>query len=119
MQLLYRVVDKNSYESALKSGLVPRCNSDERSNLVHLNTKNDVELVASTYFEKQEVPVVLEINSESFVEQISWHEPTANKPWLEVRAKIKNINMNHVTAIYELSHIESSDLIKFKIGNRI
>lgn len=114
MQSLYRVVDKNTYETALSSGLVPRCNSDQRSDLVHLNTKDDVELVASTYFEEHEFPLVLEVNPSSFAEKISWHEPSNLKPWKEARAKIQNIHMSDVKATHELKFIGNGNKIKFK-----
>ena len=76
MESLYRVVNKTDYEKALETGFVPRCNSDERANLVHLNIKQSVEIVASTYFDVSEFPVVLEVNPSSFSQAISWHEPT-------------------------------------------
>lgn len=115
MQHLYRVVDKSTYETALSSGLVPRCNSDKRSDLVHLNTKDDVELVAGTYFEEHEFPLVLEVNPSSFIDKISWHEPSHLKPWTEARAKIPNIRMCDVVATHKLNFVGSNKQSKFRI----
>ena len=119
MESLYRVVNKTDYEKALETGFVPRCNSDERANLVHLNIKQSVEIVASTYFDVSEFPVVLEVNPSSFPQAISWHEPTKAKPWKEARAAIQNIAMQSVCAVYELAYIEHGKDVKFKLGKRI
>lgn len=62
---LYRVVDRESWQAAQLTGRVPRCNSDNRADHVHLDLMGSIEVVAGAYFDPSESPLVLEIDVES------------------------------------------------------
>ena len=102
MKTLYRVIDADSWAEALEKGVVPRCQSDERANQVHLNTEESVEAVADLYFVQAEKPVALEIDPTGFSSAIYWLEPTDLKPWPQPCARISNIPLVSVVAIHGL-----------------
>ena len=101
---LYRVVDQESWQAAQLSGKVPRCNSDKRADHVHLNLLESVEAVAAAYFEPIEIPLVLEIDTDSLGCEIVWHEATEHKPWKQPCAKIDSIPLKSVTRVVTLEH---------------
>ena len=99
---LYRVVDRASWRTTQLSGFVPRCNSDQRENHVHLNLRESVERVAAAYFEPCEEPLVLEVDAESLGCEITWQEPSDQKPWKQACAQIKNIPLESVMRVFGL-----------------
>ena len=102
MKSLYRVIDADSWAEALKKGVVPRCQSDERADRVHLNTEESVEAVANLYFVQAEKPIALEIDPTEFSSAIYWLEPSEQKPWPQPCARISNIPLGSVVAIHGL-----------------
>lgn len=89
--ILYRVISEEEWVQTKRNRKVPRCKSDERDNCVHLTKYEDVIVVANKYFESEEQPVVLEVDVSDFQDQITWMEPTIEKPWHQPNAAISNI----------------------------
>ena len=75
---VYRVMNREDWETTLSTGLVPRCGSDERDGYVHLSTAATVIETANLYFESAEEPVVAEISSAGLGTALRW-EPVASR----------------------------------------
>jgi uncharacterized protein (DUF952 family) len=108
MSILYRILDKISWEQAQAEGKVPRCSSDERAGHVHLNTREHVETVAKAFFEPNEEPIVLEVDTSSFARNVVWYPPTDEKPWDQPCAKIDAIPLDAVLRTHGLKSIETN-----------
>ena len=115
MKKLYRVVEKEAWTEAKKTGKVPRCNADQKADHVHLNTREWVEYVAGVFFEPFEEPVVLEVDTSDFEKSIKWYPSTDEKPWEQPCAKIDNISLNAVVKKYDLEHSPSDGKNQYKL----
>lgn len=111
---LYRIISKDEWIQSQKEGKVPRCNSDKRADLVHLNIFEDIKTVANKYFEHSENPVVIEMNVTSELEKkLTWEDPTSEKEWKQANLKVENIEMKNVERFSFLELVEGG---KFDIG---
>ena len=101
--MLYRIISMEEWIKSKEEGKVPRCKSDERENCIHLTKYEDIVLVTNKYFIKEEKPVVIEIDSEIFKEQITWVSPTAEKPWHQPNLHLENIPYNIISRFCRLN----------------
>lgn len=106
MDHLYRVVPASHWDQALRSGSVPRCAADTRLDRVHLNKREDVELVANLWFTPEEQPVVLEVEVASLADHIRWEAresapdgvwPNLYMPAIPARNVVRVIGLEHLT----------------------
>ncbi|MGY1426533.1 hypothetical protein [Lysobacter sp. A289] len=116
MDNLFRVISAAELAVATTSGLVPRCPSDERSNCVHLNHRNDVETVANLYFTPDEAPVALEIRRSDIEEGLSFAPATEAKPFGQATLARPNILLEWVVAVHPLHAVQSKSAPTFKFA---
>ena len=114
MDNLFRVVSAADLASAIASGFVPRCPSDERNNCVHLNVRCDVETVASLYFTLEEAPVALEIRRSDIEDDLTFAPSVAGKPFSQVTLARPNVLLSSVVALHPLKVVVSDNLPTFK-----
>ncbi|QOW22180.1 DUF952 domain-containing protein [Novilysobacter avium] len=114
MENLFRVVSATELSTAIESGLVPRCPSDERSNCVHLNLRRDVETVANLYFTADEAPVALEIRRADIQEGLAFAPPTEGKPFHQATLPRPNVLFASVVAVHPLAVVQSNGASTFK-----
>ncbi len=112
---LYRIISEEEWLQTIRDKKVPRCNSDKRDDCVHLTKYEDLALVASKYFVKEEKPMVLEINTMGFEEKITWADPTQEKPWYQPNANIDHIDWKHIKSISYVIPITGKEN-EFSIG---
>lgn len=115
MDNLFRVVSAAELALATASGVVPRCPSDERSNCVHLNHRNDVETVANLYFTPDEAPVALEVRR-SDIRDVSFAPATEAKPFGQVTLVRPNILLEWVVAVHPLHVVQCKGAPAFKFA---
>lgn len=116
MENLFRVVSAADLASAIASGFVPRCPSDQRSNCVHLNIRCDVETVANLYFTPAEGPVALEIRRSDIEEDLTFAPSVAGKPFSQVTLARPNVLLAWVVAVHPLNVVASNNLPTFKFA---
>lgn len=114
MESLFRVVSAADLASAIASGFVPRCPSDERSNCVHLNIRCDVETVASMYFTPDEAPVALEIRRSDIEDDLTFAPSVAGKPFSQITLARPNVLLSSVVAVHPLIVVVSNNSPTFK-----
>ncbi len=101
--MLYRIISNEEWITSQEEGKVPRCKSDEREDCIHLTKYEDIVLVTNKYFIKEEKPVVIEIDAEIFKEQITWVNPTTEKPWHQPNLYLENIPCNIISKFCHLN----------------
>lgn len=111
---LFRVIPQTDLDTAVLSGVVPRCASDERSGYVHLNMQQDVEAVANAYFSAGELPVALEIRRSDIQEHLVLGSLDPGKPWRQVSLHQPNILMASVVAVHRLQVVHSGTEASFR-----
>jgi uncharacterized protein (DUF952 family) len=111
--ILYRIISEQEWFKAKAEGKVPRCNSDNRDNCVHLTKFEDIKQVSAAYFSKDEKPVVIEIDTEDFEEDIYWESANIKKPWDQPNLKIDNIRLKHVK---RFCYLKPLGINEFEIG---
>ena len=116
MENLFRVVTATELATAIASGLVPRCPSDERSNCVHLNLQGDVETVVNLYFTPDEAPVALEIRRADIEQDLAFAPPTQAKPFRQVTLSRPNILFSSVVAVHPLDVVQSNNVPVFRLA---
>ena len=114
MENLFRVVSAAELAIAIASGVIPRCPSDERSNCVHLNLREDVATVANLYFTPDEAPVVLEILRTDIEEDLAFAPPTEDKPFHQATLARPNVLFSSVVAVHPLDTVEFKGVLGFK-----
>ena len=116
MENLFRVVSAADLASAIASGCVPRCPSDERSNCVHLNSRCDVETVANLYFTPDEAPVALEIRRSDIDGDLAFPPSEPGKPFSQVTLARPNVLFSSVVAVHPLKVVVSNSSPTFKFA---
>lgn len=116
MSNLFRVISAAELTTALASGLVPRCASDERAGYVQLNSRADVETAADLYFSPEEAPVALEIRLSDVENMLSFVPPSQGKPFHQARLDCPNILVSWIVAVHPLQAVESSTGTHFKLN---
>ncbi|MBJ7575453.1 DUF952 domain-containing protein [Luteimonas sp. MC1828] len=116
MENLFRIVSAAELTTAARSGLVPRCPSDERSNCVHLNRKEDVETVANLYFTPEEAPVALEIRSADIAEDLTFLPATEGKPFQQANLARQYVSFSSVVAVHPLHVVQLNGAPVLKFG---
>lgn len=116
MENLFRVVSASELATAIASGLVPRCPSDERADRVHLNFRQDVETVANLYFTPEEAPVALEIRRTDIEEGLAFGPPTQGKPFQQATLARQNVLFASVVAVHPLAVVQSNGVPTFKFA---
>lgn len=111
---LFRVVSAADLRRSQASGLVPRCPSDERSDCIHLNVREDVEAVAAAYFSPAEKPVALEIRRADIDDHLTLGDTVAGKPWQQLLLYQSNILFSTVVAVHNLEVVETRAGHEFK-----
>ena len=113
---LFRIVSAADLASAIASGCVPRCPSDERSNCVYLNTRCDVETVANLYFTPDEAPVALEIRRSDIDGDLAFPPSAAGKPFSQVTLARPTVLFSSVVAVHPLNVAISNSLPTFRFA---
>lgn len=103
MATLFRVLTAATWKEARSTGIVPRCGNDQKDDGVNLNLAEAVQYTANKYFTVDEEPVLLEVDTSSFTEQIEWREPLANEPWQRPLARIKGLPIDSVISVTPIS----------------
>ncbi len=116
MSNLFRVVSTDDLRRSEASGRVPRCPSDERSDCIHLNFREDVEAVATAYFSPEENPVALEIRRRDIDGQLTLGDAVPGKPWRQVLLHQPNILFSTVVAVYNLEVVQTGSGHEFRLG---
>lgn len=116
MENLFRVVSAADLASAIASGRVPRCPSDERNNRVHLNSRCDVETVANLYFTADEAPVALEIRRSDIEEDLAFATSAPGKAFSQITLARPNLLLSSVVAIHPLKVVVSNSLPTFEFA---
>lgn len=114
MENVFRVVSAADLASAVATGRVPRCPSDERSNCVHLNHRCDVETVANLYFTPDEAPVVLELRRSDLEGDLAVAPSVAGKPFAQVTLARPNVMLASVVAVHPLNVVVANGLPAFE-----
>lgn len=70
--LIYRLVTSVDWEKAQGLGHVPRSEADKRSGFVHLSVEDQVLESANRYFNVEQSPIVLEIDSSNLGDDLKW-----------------------------------------------
>ncbi|NIC08071.1 DUF952 domain-containing protein [Billgrantia bachuensis] len=99
MKILFRVLTAATWREAQSAGVVPRCGNDKKDDGVNLNVPEAVHYTANKYFTVDEEPVLLEVDTSSFAEQIEWREPLANEPWQRPLARIEGLPTDSVISV--------------------
>jgi uncharacterized protein (DUF952 family) len=113
---LFRVVSAEDLRRAQASGRVPRCPSDDRSNCIHLNFREDVEAVAAAYFSPEEKPVALEIRRVDIAGQLTLGDAVASKPWQQHLLHQPSILFSTVVAVHHLEVVQTGSGHEFRLG---
>ncbi len=116
---LYRVVSQADWEEALRTGLVPRCGSDQRAGWIHLNAAADVETVAARYFTLQERPLALRLDLSGQQAALCWLAPTEAKPWRQPVLLVSQLQRNWVVAVQRLDPVEHTPALRFRLAARL
>ena len=111
--ILYRIISEQEWIKAKAEGKVPRCNSDNRANCVHLTKFEDIKQVSAAFFTKDEKPVVIEVDTENFGEALYWESPNIKKPWHQPNVRIDNISLKDVK---RYCYLNSLGINQFEIG---
>ena len=112
---LYRIISEEEWIKTKADGKVPRCNSDKRAGHVHLNKFEDIKLVASKYFAKEEKPVVVEVDTTELEGKLFWELATKEKPWEQPYLRVENINLMYIQRFcYLISNPKGNN--DFEIG---
>jgi uncharacterized protein (DUF952 family) len=111
--ILYRIISEQEWHKAKAEGKVPRCNSDNRDNCVHLTKFDDIKQVSAAYFTNDEKPVVIEIDTEEFEKDIYWESPNIKKPWHQPNARIDNFSLIDVK---RYCYLQPLGINEFEIG---
>ena len=104
MSNLYRVIKEETWTEVSNSEFIPRCGNDNKMDRVHLNILEAVESVAARYFGPEERPLVLEIDTSGFAENIEWVEATDDFPWIQPLARIEHLPVSSVVKVHQLEH---------------
>jgi uncharacterized protein (DUF952 family) len=116
MDHLYRVVPIADWHEALRTGLVPRCPADERHNRVHLNSLDDVELVANLWFTPEEEPVVLEVGLAGLIPHVRWEARTEPPEGVWPNLYTCAISTQNIVRVLTLTQTGDAQSRSFKIG---
>ncbi|MDQ3618126.1 MAG: hypothetical protein M3374_05340 [Pseudomonadota bacterium] len=116
MSNLFRVISAEDLRRSEATGLVPRCPSDNRSDCIHLNIREDVEAVAAAYFSPEENPVALEIRRMDISGQLTLGDAVASKPWQQVLLHQPNILLSTVVAVHNLEVVQTGAGNEFKFA---
>ena len=71
-QRVYRVISKEDWIMAQDTGLIPRCDSDNRDGFVHLSTSDTMLETAQLYFDPEEHPLIIEILASMLGPDLCW-----------------------------------------------
>ncbi len=112
---LFRVIAQRDLASAVQSGVVPRCASDERSGCIHLNLRQDVETVANAFFTVDEQPFALELLRSDLDGHLVMRRPAPGKPWQQIELHQPNILMESVVTVHRLEIIPSDARPEFRM----
>ncbi|TBW50750.1 DUF952 domain-containing protein [Marinobacter halodurans] len=102
----YRVISAKDWGKASRRGVIEPCRADRRVGLIHLNTRDIVETVATRHFRASEFPVVVELDAVHFWDDLEWHSPTAAAPWLYPMLRRPYLDMGWVTGVHLLLYSE-------------
>ncbi|GAA5190767.1 DUF952 domain-containing protein [Ferrimonas gelatinilytica] len=116
---LYRVVSQADWQEALRTGLVPRCGSDQRAGWIHLNTPEDVETVAARYFSPKERPLALLLDLTEQQANLSWLAPTEAKPWRQPILSVPQLQRAWVVAVRRLEPSGESPALGYRLGEAL
>lgn len=116
MRNLFRVISAEDLRRSKVSGLVPRCPSDDRSDCIHLNFRENVEAVAAAYFSPEENPVALEIRRVDIAGQLTLGDAVASKPWTQHLLHQPNILFSTVIAVHHLEVVQTGSGPEFSSG---
>lgn len=111
------MIDRDSWIRAKEIGHIPT-GSCQQVSQVNLNHLDSVEAIAAAYYEPDEEPITLEIDTSLFDAKLEWSEPNEIKPWKHALAKIEAIPLNAVTNIYEFGHSRLNNRNVFKLVSK-
>lgn len=104
MTHLYRVIRQATWLEDQNTPAIPRCGNDHKINRIHLNVLEAVESVAAAYFAPEECPIVLEIDTSGFAEQLEWLPADTQRRWPQPLANIDCLPTAAVVRTIEFEH---------------
>jgi uncharacterized protein (DUF952 family) len=123
MSSIFKIVSTAQWEEAKITGLVPRCSADNSASLesgaqnscVLVNCFEDLELVCSKFFDKDDYPVALEISPESYQGLLKWQQPNEQTPWKEGKLYVDHLLADMVLSVYGFEPVKSDGNTTFRL----
>ena len=114
---VYRVISKEDWETAQRTGIVPRCGADERDGFVHLSTSDTMLETANLYFQPEEAPLIVEVLTQALGEALLWELVVSRGNQHFPHLYAEGIHCEAISALIELE-LDSNEGRTFKLGTR-